>query len=85
MFEDDTIDIACPNCRRTHSILVREFEEGAESHFICDSCGARVKIEGDEFRQRIEQVRKELEQLKREAGRKAKVNPRRPRKGDFQI
>jgi transcription initiation factor IIE alpha subunit len=85
MFEDDTIDIACPNCGRKRSILVREFEEAAESHFTCDGCGVGVKIEGDEFRQRLDQVRKELEQLKREAGKKAKRNPARPRKGDFQI
>jgi len=85
MFEEDTVDIACPNCERRNSIAVREFEATAEAHFVCSGCGAAVKIEGDEFRQRLEQVRSELAQLERDADKEARRKAGRPRKGDYQI
>jgi formate dehydrogenase maturation protein FdhE len=85
MFEDETVDIACPNCGHRNSILVREFEESAETHFVCQSCKAGVKIEANEFRHRLEQVREELESLERDAARESKRKAKRPRKGDFQI
>lgn len=85
MFEDETVDIACPNCGYKNSILVREFEKSAETHFVCESCKAGVKIEANEFRHRLEQVREELESLERDAARESKRKGKRPRKGDFQI
>lgn len=85
MFEDDTVDVACPKCGHRNSILVREFEEHAETHFVCASCKAGVKIEANEFRERLEQVRKELTSLERAAARETKKKSKRPRKGDFQI
>ena len=33
MFEDDTVDIACPKCGHKNSLLVREFEESAGDPF----------------------------------------------------
>ena len=44
-FEDQTIDIRCPNCGIVNSLPVREFEEHTESHLVCVSCKAGVKIE----------------------------------------
>jgi DNA-directed RNA polymerase subunit RPC12/RpoP len=85
MFEDDTVDIACPKCGHKNSILVREFEESAETHFICSNCQVGVKIKAEEFRQRLDQVIKEVQDLEREAARESKRPAKRPRKGDFQI
>lgn len=83
MFEDETIDIACLQCGHMNSILVRDFEEGAETHFTCEGCGARVKIEGEAFHKWLAAAQIELENLEREAARVSK--PKRPRKGDLQI
>ncbi len=83
MFEDQTVDVACPNCSHKNSILIRDFEQSAEGHFVCEACKVGVKIEANEFRQRLQQVREELEELEREAARDAKPKPK--RKGDYQI
>ncbi len=85
MFEDETIDVECPKCGHQNSILVREFEEISETHFICEDCKVAVRIEASEFRERLEQVRKELEELQREAVQEGKRRSKRPRKDDFQI
>ncbi len=85
MFEDETVDIPCPKCGHKNSILVREFEETAETHFVCVGCQVGVRIEANEFRERLERVRKELEDLERAAARATKTKSKRPRKGDFQI
>lgn len=84
MFEDQTIDILCPRCSRVNSVAVRNFEEHTESHVVCVSCKAGIKIEAHEFRQRLEEVRKELEEFEQEATRDSRPG-KRPRKGDFQI
>ena len=84
-FEDQTIDIRCPNCGIVNSIPVREFEEHTESHLVCVSCKAGVKIEAHEFRQRLEEVRKELEEFELAATRDSRQKLKRPRKGDFEI
>ena len=84
MFEDETVDIACPKCGHKNPILVREFEQNAQAHFACAGCRVGIKIDADEFRGRLEQVRKELEELEREAD-DARRKTKRPRKGDFQI
>jgi len=84
MFEDETVDVACPKCGHFNSILVHEFEEHAETHFVCVGCKVGVRIEANEFRQRLSQVREELEGLERDAAREAKRG-KRPKKGDFQI
>jgi transcription initiation factor TFIIIB Brf1 subunit/transcription initiation factor TFIIB len=83
MFEDETVDIACPNCGQKNSVLVRDFEMSAEAHVSCHHCGVMVKIEAEEFRRRLGLMRKELEEIQREARRATKG--RRPRKDDFQI
>ena len=85
MFEDETVDVACPKCGHRNSILVREVEESAETHFVCQKCHVGVRIEADEFRQRLDRVLKEVEDLEREAARDAKRPAKRRRKGDFQI
>jgi hypothetical protein len=82
MFEDETVDITCPNCNQKNSILVRDFEASAEARIRCRHCGVMVKVEAEEFRQRLTLVRKELEEIQLEARR---ANRRRPRKDDFQI
>ena len=84
MFEDETVDVACPKCRHLNSIPVHEFEEHAETHFVCIGCKVGVRVEGNEFRQRLSQVREELEELERDAARETKKG-KRPKKGDFQI
>jgi transcription elongation factor Elf1 len=84
MFEDETVDVACPQCGQKNSVLVRDFEANAEVHLTCQSCGVAVKIEAQEFRQRLDLVRKELEQIQIEAKRAGRAG-RRPRKDDFQI
>jgi DNA-directed RNA polymerase subunit RPC12/RpoP len=85
MFEDQTIDVACPKCGHKNPVLVREFEESAETSFVCQTCGAAVKIEAHEFKHRLDELAKEIEDLEREAARDQKRPPKRPRKGDFQI
>jgi transcription elongation factor Elf1 len=85
MFEDETVDVACPKCAHRNSILVREFEERAQTYFTCGKCGAKVRIEADEFKQRLDQVLKEVQDLEREAARDNKRPAKRQRKGDFQI
>jgi len=83
MFEDQTVDVACPKCGHLNSVLVRDFEESAESHFVCESCKVGVKIEASEFRRRLQEVSRELEELEREAAREAKPKPQ--KKDDYQI
>ena len=85
MFEDETVDITCPKCGHLNSILVREFEAASESHIVCVSCKAAVKVEAHEFRQRLDEVRKELEDLQRDADRGAQKPKPRPSKDDYQI
>ena len=84
MFEDETVDVACPKCGHLNSILVHEFEESAETHFVCVGCKAGVRIEAKEFRQRLGQVRDELAELERGAARDA-MKGKRPKKDDFEI
>ncbi len=84
MFEDETVDVKCPKCGAINTLLVREFEERNEAHFACESCKTSVKVEGSEFHARLAELRREVEELEREAGRSPK-KPRRPRKGDYQI
>jgi transcription elongation factor Elf1 len=85
MFEDETVDIACPKCGHRNSLLVREFEAKTESHIVCENCKVGVQIEAREFQQRLNQVGKELEDMQREAHRESrKPNPRRT-KDDYQI
>jgi len=86
MFEDESVnvDVTCPQCGHLNSILVHELEEHAETHFVCVGCKASVRVEANEFRQRLNQVRDELEELQRAASRDAKKGGR-PKKGDFQI
>ncbi len=84
MFEDETVDVACPKCGHLNSILVHEFEESAETHFVCVGCKVGVRIEANEFRQRLKAVGEELAELERDAARESKKGPR-PKKGDFQI
>ncbi len=83
MFEDETVDIACPKCGHPNSILVRDFEANSEARINCHHCGVTVKVEAEEFRQRLASVRKELEEIQVEARRASRS--RRPRKDDFQI
>ncbi|MGH7923578.1 MAG: hypothetical protein ACREQH_03180 [Candidatus Binatus sp.] len=82
MFEDETIDIACPKCGFQNSLLVRELERKAETHIICQGCHVGVKVEAAEFQQRLNQINDEVEDMEAQA-RQAK-SPK-PRKGDFQI
>jgi hypothetical protein len=83
MFEDETVDITCPNCGQKNTILVRDFEANSEARVSCHHCRVMVKIEAEEFRRRLAFVRKELEEIQLEARRSGKS--RRPRKHDFQI
>ena len=85
MFEDETIDIACPKCGQRNSLLVREIEAKAESHIVCEGCRAGVKIEAREFQQRLDHLRQELEDMQRKAQRESKKPNLRRAKGDFQI
>jgi transcription elongation factor Elf1 len=84
-FEDQTVDIRCPNCGHINSVAVREFEEHTVGHLVCVSCKAGIKIDAQEFRQHLDTVRKELEEFEREAMRDSRQKVKRPRKGDFQI
>ena len=83
MFEDETVDIACPNCGHKNSVLVRDFEASSEARISCVHCRAIVKVEAEEFRRRLAEVRHELVDIQLEARRAGKC--RRPRKDDFQI
>ncbi len=83
MFDDETVDIVCPNCGRKNPILVRDVEDHSETRVNCHQCGAVVKVDAEDFRRRLAQVRQELEALQLEARRAG--NSRRPRKDNFQI
>ena len=85
MFEDESVDVACPQCGQRNSVLVRAIEEQAEIHIVCAKCGAHVKLEANEFRARLDQVSAELHELEREAARDPGAKTRRPRKDDFNI
>jgi transposase-like protein len=85
LFEEDTVDISCPKCGHKNSLLVHEFEEHTEVHFVCEGCHAGVKVEAEEFHRRLEEVQKELEELEHDAAASTKQKPKRGRKDDFQI
>ena len=82
MFEDETIDIACPKCGFKNSLLVREIEQHTETHIVCQGCKVGVKVEASEFQHRLSEINDEVEEMQSHA-REAK-GPK-PRKGDFQI
>ncbi|HUO05099.1 MAG TPA: hypothetical protein VMU16_07880 [Candidatus Binataceae bacterium] len=84
MYEDESIDVACPRCGHMNPILVREFEQAAEVHFVCSGCKAGVKVEAEQFRKQLEAVEDELKKLEREAAADTRKT-KRPRKDDFQI
>jgi len=84
MFEDETLDLPCPKCGHLNSILVHEFEAAAETHFVCVGCKAGVRIEAQEFHDRLGKVRDELAELERDAARQA-MRGAPPKKGDFEI
>jgi transposase-like protein len=85
MFEDETIDIACPSCEHTNPVLVREFETSGESHIVCQNCKAAVKIEAQQFRERLDRLREEVEDMQREAERGTRRAKPRRSKDDYQI
>jgi DNA-directed RNA polymerase subunit RPC12/RpoP len=82
MFEDETIDIACPKCGFKNSLLVRELEQTSETHIVCQSCKVGVIVEASEFQHRLNEINNEVEAMEVEA--RHSKNPK-PRKGDFQI
>ena len=63
MFEDETVDVRCPKCEHLNTMLVREFEEREEAHFVCEGCKTGVKVEGREFHDRLARLRQEVEDL----------------------
>ena len=82
MFEDETVDIACPKCGFKNTLLVKEFEHSSETHIVCQGCHVGMKVEAEEFRHRLSEINDEVEAMEVQA-RQAR-NPK-PRKGDFQI
>jgi transcription elongation factor Elf1 len=85
MFEDETIDISCPKCSHRNSVLIREIETITESHIVCEKCKVHIKIEAKGFQERLDQVRKELDEIQRHAQSESrKPSPRRS-KDDYQI
>jgi len=85
MFEDETIDVACPKCGFKNSLLVREIEQTVETHIVCQGCRVGVKVEASEFRQRLNQISDEVESMTQEARQERTKSQSRLRKGDFQI
>lgn len=85
MFEDETIDIACPQCGHRNSLLVREVEAKVESHITCENCKVGVRIEARGFQQRLDEVRKELEEIERAAHNENKKPKSRRVKDNYQI
>ncbi|MGD0117569.1 MAG: hypothetical protein ABSD30_05870 [Candidatus Binatus sp.] len=84
MFEDETVDIACPKCGFKNSLLVRDLEHNSETHIVCEGCKVGVKVEALEFQQRLNQINEEVESMQveaRHAGKKSIPH----RKGNFQI
>jgi len=84
MFEDETVDIACPKCGFKNSLLVRDFEQNPETHIVCQGCKVGVKVEALEFQRRLNQINQEVENMRVEARQAGKKNPPK-RKGNFQI
>ncbi len=82
MFEDETIDIACPKCGFKNSLLVRELEKTSEAHIVCQGCQVGVKVEAAEFQHRLNEINDEVEAMQAEA---RQTKGPKPRKGDFQI
>jgi len=61
MFEDETIDIACPKCGFKNSLLVRDIEQHSETHIVCQGCKVGVKVEASEFQHRLNEINDEVE------------------------
>ena len=40
-------DVACPKCGHLNSVLLHEFEESAETHFVCVGCKVGVRLVPD--------------------------------------
>ena len=84
MFEDETVDVACPKCGFKNSLLVRDLERNSETHIVCQGCKVGVKVEALEFQQRLNQINEEVESMQVEARHAGKKSIS-PRKGNFQI
>jgi hypothetical protein len=82
MFDDETIDIKCPGCGHRNPVPVREFESNPEQHIECERCKTHIRIEGTEFKHRLEEIDAEVKELERAGSAKLK---RAKNKGDFQI
>jgi transcription elongation factor Elf1 len=84
MFDDETVDIACPKCGFKNSLLVRELEQSSEKHIVCQGCKVGVKLETAEFRQQLNKINDEVEAMEVEARQQGRKRPPR-RKDNFQI
>lgn len=82
MFEDETVNIACPKCGFKNTLLVQELEHTSETHIVCQGCHVGVKVEAAEFQHRLSEINDEVEAMELQA-RQARTP--KPRKGDFQI
>ena len=85
MFEEDTVDISCPSCGHRNSLAVRDIEDNPEQHIVCEGCKAHVKVEAQEFRGRLEQIRNEVKELERssEQEKRQRTNPKRKDNGQI--
>ena len=83
MFEDETIDVACPGCGHLNSLAVRDFEANPEQHIVCEGCKQHVRVDGGEFRKHLDKINAEVRELER-TSEKTRKKPS-GRKGHFQI
>ena len=69
-------------CEFTHSSVSLTSRSTPRVTWFCINCKAGIRIEAHEFRQHLDDVRKELEEFEREATRESRPIEQRPRKGD---
>jgi transposase-like protein len=80
MFEDETVDVACPACGHRNALAVREFEDNPEQHFVCPGCKQHIRIDGTEFKGRLDAIRAEVLELERSSGHKPEKPAKRQKK-----
>ena len=64
MFDGD-LDITCPECKHKTPIAVREIESNPHPSLLCGGCGKTISINANDFREKLGEVRKSIDDFKK--------------------
>lgn len=64
MFDGD-LDIPCPECGHKTPVAIRELETNPDPHIVCGGCRKTIRINADDFRDKMKDVRKSIDDLKK--------------------